>query len=237
MVAPARLALGVAVGAIILTLICFTIDTVLVIYYRDQPGSVTQKTLQQEGTFIWSVADNTGYQPGSQCLRGRINNVALVSAGEGYEVGDLIVGQSPGVWLQSFVYQVTEVDNAGAVVQYDVLTPGCVEQNVNVTVTTLSLHGSGFVVDVESTGAGSDPADDNGIMYRYPLPPNNLLAPLQISTYRLYTLLLDGVELYSLELDPPAVPMRLQGPGPNTAIVFYGYGFNDTIFALAPLGD
>lgn len=199
--------------------------------------------LYQQGTFIWAMADRNGYIPGSTCwFPGRINNVFVNSAGTGYRVGDLIVAQHPGgPQFFSFVYQVSEVDPLdGAVVSYDVLTDGCIESTANVTLTTMSTHGTGFEVVVNSDGGpGSDPNANDGELYLYPLPPGQLLAPLQVSQYRVYTISRqDGTQELALEIDPPAVPIRMSsGGGTQTQFAVYLYGFNNSVVEMNTLAD
>lgn len=233
-ISPALTTAYVAVAIALMATVLAVIDIGLIFKYKDD---IPHRILQQEGTFIWTATDSNAYRPGSACPYGRINNVIVSAIGTGYMVGDLIVGQNPGVFMQSFVYQVTEVDENGGVVAYDILTSGCLQQNNNVTVTTMSVGGSGFEVVVDSTGAGSDPSADDGVLYLYPLPSTNLLAPLQVSRYRLYTMAMDGVEQYILEMDPPGVPIQLQSSSPKTGVVFFAYGFNNSIPAVNTLGD
>jgi hypothetical protein len=198
--------------------------------------------LYQQGTFIWAMADRNGYIPGSTCwFTGRINNVFINSAGAGYRIGDLIVAQNPGgPQFFSFVYQVSEVDpDDGAVVSYEVLTDGCIESTANVTLVTMSPYGAGFEVIVNSDGGpGSDPNANDGELYLYPLPPGHLLAPLQVSRYRVYTInRRDGTQELALEIDPPAVPVEIMTTGAQSQFALYMYGFNRSIVEMNTLSD
>lgn len=200
--------------------------------------------LYQQGTFIWAMADRNGNIPGNTCwFTGRINNVYVNSAGAGYRVGDLIAARNPGgPQFFSFVYQVSEVDPLdGAVVSYDVLTDGCIESTANVTLTTMSTHGTGFEVIVNSDGGpGSDANANDGELYLYPLPPGVLLGPLQVGHYRVHTMSRsDGTQELALELDPPAVSIEMMAPmsGTQSQFAIFAYGFNNSVSEMNTLAD
>jgi hypothetical protein len=238
-IAPALLVAYVAIGVAVL-FGALNLGLVLGLNSKqsdDLTTTVSKETLVQSGTFLWSMSHGSQI-PGASCPYGKINNVIVTNQGTGYEVGDLIVGSDPGIYMKSFIYNVSEVDEStGAVLAYESLTDGCLVQNNNITVTTMSVHGTGFEVIVDATGPTSNPNANNGSFYSFPLPPRTLVAPIQEGTYRLYTIEVRGVEMYLFEIDPPSIPIVFNASGTHTALNFYLFNFNETVGPFFPLGD
>lgn len=208
-------------------------------------ASVNGRTLVQNGRVFWSMSDQSATYPGQWCVGGIINQAIVTDYGTGYSVGDLIVAfrDPAGPYIQSFVYRVTAVDPAdGAVVQYAVLTPGCMDINHNVTVTTMTAgsQGSGFTVIINSNGS-VDPQANDGVFYTFPPAPGNLVAPLVEGTYALYKTQeagVGGAESYILELAPMRYPLDMRDHvNPHYGLSLYVWGFNATITGLDPNAD
>lgn len=227
-------ALNVLLAVIVIATFALTLGWHISIQKR-----VEQTTLVQRGHVLWAMTDDSTSYPGGQCEYARINQAIIDNPGVGYSVGDLIVGLDTGYYLQSFVYRVTSVDEeTGAVLTYDVLNPGCMQQNQNVTVTTMSAGGGvNFTVIVNADGTANPNDLDGAALYRFDMSPVNLIAPLINGTYSLYTVNHGGADVYVLQIDPPPVPLAIQDTHSHTGIRVFLYGFNATIRALFPLGD
>lgn len=227
--------LAVALAVVVILTFGLTVGWHVTIQNR-----VDQRTLVQRGHFLWAMTDTSTSYPGGTCSYGRINQAIVIDPGSGYSVGDLIVGPPPAPYsMQSFVYRVSSVDDeTGAVLTYDELNPGCMEENHNVTIVTMSSGaGVNFTVIVNSDGT-ANPADlDGAALYRFPMSPTNLVAPILNGTYSLYTVVHGGAEVYVLQIDPPPVPLAIQATNSHTGIRVFLYGFNSTILPLLPLGD
>lgn len=205
-------------------------------------ATVGGRTLIKHGRMFWSMSDQNSQYPGHLCFVGVINQAIVSNYGTGYRVGDLIVGLTPtgAPTFSSFVYRVTAVDASdGAVVDWEVLTPGCIDLNQNKTVTTMTAGGSasGFEVIVNSDGS-VDPNANDGALYAFPLPPFNLLAPLVEGTYSLYKAGSGGAESYIIEMAPMRYALEMQDhENPHYGLSLFAWGFNTSIGALDPDAD
>lgn len=174
-------------------------------------------TLVQNGTFRWSC-NVLGFSPVFQnCLTGTTAVAySTVSAGTGYNVGDLITGNdASGVTYQSPPQlRVTQVDGAGAVLAFDTLNTGCYTSGSG-TITTNSPVGVGFTMQITG-GTRSLGFPDS--YYAYPSPPTKSMCAAQESTYELRQLTMGSAYFTVLFLTPPRYPMQINMNGPSDRV-------------------
>jgi hypothetical protein len=201
-----------------------------------ESGAVTTEIVQT-GTFTWAMA-GTSATISQTCggSRGVWLDWSIAAAGTGYTVGTLIVVRDDDNTDIQFnpVLRITAVNvNTGAVTAFQTLTVGCAnavyatQRGPFNTFAGGTTPGSGLTV--RSSGSTATlPA--NNAYYAYPTPPNNLLAPLQESAYRLKHIHIGtDLVLTVLELDPPPVPMQSIGGTSHQYLLVTAYQFQPPV--------
>lgn len=195
----------------------------------NQQFNVTHnETILVQGTFLWSVGVGleslpSWYYPdgliGVTCPFDLVGGYSVVTAGTGYQVGDLITNlELPSDLIsfnRPFVLRVDAVnDTDGAVTQFTMLTPGCFvsDAGTNTTINTQCIRGSGFTVKrwaTVSSGYGSNYYWNNGFYSQFDAPIGKLLAPLQYANFTMKQVTVADVVFNVLELDPPEYRMAI----------------------------
>lgn len=165
---------------------------------------LANETVLGNGTFVWALSADTD-QPAGICTSAP-TGYTQVGAGTGYRVGDLITlphNYLTVTFARSPIFRVDSVGLAGDVLTFTTLSRGCNGFGpLSTAIPGISIVGTGFSVTMNSNfGLVTDP------YYAFPSPPNQLVAPLQVSTWTLKQVTIESVAFNVLVLDPPAVPM------------------------------